>query len=46
MFVKDGLARGVVNLIDVFGEMFQLVRFQAFEEGHPRQALRLFAQFI
>src|SRR5260221_13373603 len=40
MFVKDGLAGCVVNLDDVFGEVFQLVRFQPLEEGNSRQALR------
>ena len=41
--VEDRLAGIVVNLSDILGEMFQLMRLQAFEQRHSSQALRFFA---
>ena len=46
MFVEDRLARFIVDLIDFFGQVFELVRLKPFEKGNASQALRFFAQVI
>jgi len=43
MFVEDRITGFEVDLVDIFSEMFQLVRLKAFKERDTGQALRFFA---
>ena len=44
VLVKDCFAGWIINLIDFFSEMFQLMRLQPLKKGNTRKALRFVAK--
>jgi hypothetical protein len=46
VFVKDSFAGLVIDLIDFFGQMLELVRLKSLEERDASQALRFFTEVV